>query len=237
MPTQIPLQVSLRDGATFASFFGQGNPQAVHALREMSALHGERFLYLWGAPGVGKTHLLQAVCHEGAEKRHAVAYLPLRKSAAIATGYLEGLERLDLVCIDDVQAIAGGADWEQALFHFHNNLREQHGRLIVAANVAPAGLNLSLPDLRSRLSWGPVFQIRALDDAAKIGALQLRARIRGFELPDEVAGYLIRRCPRDMPALFNLLERLDHASLAAKRKLTIPFVRERIAELDLPCDT
>jgi DnaA family protein len=88
---------------------------------------------------------------------------------------------------------------------------------------------LGLPDLVSRLGWGPVFQLSALTDIEKRGALQLRAHRRGLEMGDEVADYLLKRCPRDMDSLFNLLNRLDHASLAAQRRLTIPFVRQLLA--------
>ncbi len=100
---------------------------------------------------------------------------------------------------------------------------------MVSARCAPAALNLGLPDLVSRLGWGPVFQLQPLDDEGKRAALQLRARQRGMELPDEVAVYLLRRSPRDMDSLFELLQRLDVASLAAQRRLTIPFVRALIA--------
>jgi len=142
---------------------------------------------------------------------------------------LEGLEQQAVVTVDDVHAIAGQAAWEEALFHLFNRLREAGNRLVVSARGAPAALNLQLPDLVSRLGWGPVFQLQPLDDDGKRAALQLRARQRGMELPDEVAWYLLRRSPRDMDSLFELLQRLDVASLAAQRRLTIPFVRGLIA--------
>jgi DnaA family protein len=144
----------------------------------------------------------------------------------LAPELLEGLEQQALIAIDDVQAIAGMPQWEEALFHLYNRVRDYGHRLVVSATVAPAGLTLTLPDLISRLGWGPVFQLATLSDADKRAALQMRARRRGLELGNEVAEYLLRRCPRDMDSLFSLLNQLDRASLVAQRRLTIPFVRE-----------
>ena len=134
-------------------------------------------------------------------------------------------ENYDLVCLDDVDALAGERRWEEALFHLYNRIRERGACLVVSCASAPARLQLSLPDLGSRLSWGLVYQLRALDDDQRLLALQLRARQRGCDMPDETGRYLLRRLPRDMPALFDLLDRLDDASLVAQRKLTVPFVK------------
>ena len=153
-------------------------------------------------------------------------YLPLQELLTLAPELLEGLEQQALIAIDDVQAIAGMPQWEEALFHLYNRVRDCGHRLVVSATVAPAGLTLTLPDLTSRLGWGPVFQLAALSDTDKRAALQMRARRRGLELGNEVPEYLLRRCPRDMDSLFSLLNQLDRASLVAQRRLTIPFVRE-----------
>lgn len=229
MIAQLPLGIGLREAATFANFVPGANAAVLHALAQAT----EPCLYLWGGAGSGRTHLLQAACHAEAEcaDRHATGttvYLPLGMHQEFAPSVLDGLEDLSLVCLDDVQAIAGAPAWETALFHLYNRLRETGTRLLVAGRAAPAGLGLRLPDLISRLNWGPVFQLHALEDEDKILALQLRARARGFELPEDVARYLLRRLPRDMHSLFDMLDELDTASLAAQRRLTIPFVRERL---------
>jgi DnaA family protein len=139
---------------------------------------------------------------------------------------LEGLEALSLVCIDDVDTIAGDAAWEAALFHLFNRVRERGARIVIAGSASPRALGLGLPDLATRLAWGLVFQLHPLGDEEKAQALQLRARGRGMEMPEAVARYLLQHHARDMAALFALLERLDRASLAAQRRLTVPFVRE-----------
>ncbi len=222
---QLTLGIRLRDSARFESFLPGPNSELLASLRALAGGDAEGPLYCWGARGCGRTHLLQAACqHAGALDRTSV-YLPLAEHAALDVAVLEGLEAMQLVCLDDVHAVAGEPAWEEALFHLFNRIRERGGRLAVSAGAAPAGLRLQLADLRSRLEWGLVYAIAPLDDDQRLAALQLRARRRGFELPDDTGRYLMRRVPRDMPALFALLDRLDEASLAAQRRLTVPFVK------------
>src|SRR5690606_29473922 len=135
---------------------------------------------------------------------------------------------LPLVALDHLQAVAGQPDWEEALFHLFNRIRDRQSHLLIAADQAPAHTAVRLPDLLSRLSWGVVYQVQELDDNDKILALMLRARKRGLNLSDDVARFMLSRGPRDMQGLCDLLDRLDAASLAAQRKLTIPFVKAEL---------
>jgi DnaA-homolog protein len=233
MPQQLSLSVNLNDDATFENFYAPAqthNAMVVQGLREQVAGRGEAFIYLWGAPGCGLTHLLQAACHQAQEMGMSVQYLPLRDLVGYAPEELFiGLEELDLICLDCLPTIAGRADWELAIFNLYNRLRERGRRLLVAAEHNPRELAISLEDLRSRLQWGITYQVHNLSDDEKQQALQLRARARGLELNDEVAQYIIQRLPRDTNELFWQLQRLDHASLAEQRKLTIPFVKKVLA--------
>ena len=229
--TQLTLAVALRDGASFTNYIAGPNLEALQAVRDFGD-RGEKFIYLWGASGTGKTHLLHAACQRITAEGATPAYLPLAQAQEMSPELLEGMEHLALVCVDDIHAIAGQAVWEAALFNLYNRLRETNTRLIVTANAPPAELGLSLPDLRSRLASGLVLQLQGLDDERKLAALQLRAQGRGIDLPEEVGRFLLRRYPRDMAELFKLLQRLDDASLTTQRKLTIPFVRELIAEIN-----
>jgi DnaA family protein len=233
MPQQLSLSVNLNDDATFENFYAPAqthNAMVVQGLREQVEGRGEAFIYLWGAPGCGLTHLLQAACHQAQEMGMSVQYLPLRDLVGYAPEELFiGLEELDLICLDCLPTIAGRADWELAIFNLYNRLRERSRRLLVAAEHNPRELAISLEDLRSRLQWGITYQVHNLSDAEKQQALQLRARARGLELNDEVAQYIIQRLPRDTNELFWQLQRLDHASLAEQRKLTIPFVKKVLA--------
>lgn len=236
---QIPLRFGWRDGLSFNNYFvsdsvgasfgdgTEGNAEAVHHVQRAAAgeVGAEQFLFLWGSSSVGKSHLLQAACQYAAENQCAVAYLPMAELIDLSAEIFDGLEQMSMVCLDDAQLIAGKPEWEEALFHFYNRVRDAGGSLLVTANAAPSALKVGLPDLQSRLSWGPVLRLNELDDADKVSALQLRAKGRGFELPDEVAQFLMRRTARDMASLFVLLDKLDEASLAQQRKLTIPFVR------------
>ena len=218
MIQQLPLAVRLNDSATFDNFFAAGNENAVHDLRTTA----HPFIYLWGVSGTGKTHLLQAACHA---KGSGSVYLPLGDEGVVPE-MLEGMEQLPLLCLDNVDAIAGDIAWETALFHLYNRLRDLNHQLIVAASMSPTALPLQLADLKSRFSWGISYQLLELSDTNKVLAMQERAQRRGMHLPTEVAEYLLKRFPRDMISLFELIERLDEGSLVAQRKITIPFVRE-----------
>ncbi len=219
---QLPLGIRLDDSATYANFIAEKNS----ALLTLLQSDIEPLVYIWGNAGCGKSHLLQAVCHAVAQADKRVMYLPLGAAELLSPAILEGIEDTAVVCIDDLHAIAGDSYWEEALFHFYNRLRERGGHLRVTANVSPTALPIQLADLASRLQWGVTFQLQSLDDNDKRQALQVRAQQRGFELPDEVANYLMKRLPRDMHTLFDLLNKLDVASLQAQRRLTIPFVKQ-----------
>ncbi len=187
----------------------------------------EQVVYLWGEPGSGVTHLLQSACQVAEASGRSFQYLPLgdlidNDPEAI----VEGLECLDLVCIDDLQQIEGRADWQTALFHLYNRLRDSGKQLLLGARLSPRGLPLALADLKSRLQWGLTFQLHPLSDSDKVAALVRRSKLRGFDLPEDVALYILHRAPRNTRALFTLLEQLDRASLQAQRKITIPFVKQ-----------
>jgi DnaA family protein len=221
---QIPLRIGLRDSATFDNFLPGENRQALATLRRGD----EPFVYLWGGEGSGKSHLLQAACHQVSQGGGQALYLSLRDQAQLAPPMLEGLEQMALLALDDLEHIAAHSGWETALFHLYNRCRDSGCRLVAAASQTPANLGVALPDLVSRLSWGPVFQLHVLSDDDKAEALRRRAALRGMSLTAEVADYLLRHAPRGMGGLFELLERLDEASLAEQRQLTIPFVRKFI---------
>jgi DnaA family protein len=221
---QLALGVGLRADAVFESFAPGLNAELIAALRGP----GSAPLWLWGSEGSGKTHLLQAVC---AAAGTAAAYFPLERSLALPPAALAGFENCRVLCLDDVDAIAGHPEWEQALFRLFNEAGELGTRLIFAAGAAPRGVAWSLEDWRSRAAACVVYQLRDLDDAGRIEALRLRAAQRGLHLPPETADYLLRRMPRDLPSLFKILDHLDEASLIAQRRLTVPFIRDALEKL------
>ncbi len=220
---QLPLGVHLSDHARFSNYLAGPNREIVAGLQALLQGQEPHLLYCSGAAGSGKSHLLQATCADAQSQGLNAWYLPLQEELAPAV--LEGMEQADLLCLDGLQTVAGLPDWEEALFHLYNRVREQGTRLVVAGRGRPEELGLQLPDLVSRLYWGLLYRVQELEDRDRMAALQLRARCRGLELPAETGEYLLRRCPRDLPVLFALLDHLDVASLVAQRRLTIPFVK------------
>jgi len=230
-PIQLPLGIRLRDDATFANFYPGANAAAlgyVERLCDADAGWAESLIYLWGAFGAGRSHLLQAACLRFEQKRELAVYLPLADVAQHGIQLLDNLEQCELVCLDDLDAVVGDPVWEEGLFHLFNRLRDAGRRLLISASASPRELGVHLPDLQSRLSLALVFQMRGLSDEDKLRALQLRASRRGLHLNEEVARFILTRGSRSMNDLFDLLEELDKASLQAQRRLTIPFLKETL---------
>lgn len=222
---QLPLLVQLRDDATLDNFLTTDSSAAlVAAVRSVSEGRGESVVFIHGNRGSGKSHLLQGACHLAGDN---ALYLPLRELSVYPPDeVLAGVETLGLVALDDLEVVLGQQAWEHALFGLYNRAREWGCRLLIAAAGAPRALEVELADLSSRLSWAVVYQLASGSDEQKRAILQFRAARRGLNLGDEVASYIVTRAPRDLAQLLELLDRLDRASLARKRALSIPFVKQ-----------
>jgi len=225
---QIPLPLVLSKHNRFETFVKGENQALVAQLQSLGSADEPEILWVWGSSGSGKSHLLQATCAASAARR--VMYLPLRSAQKAGAEVLQGLETLDMLALDDVDAVSGDADWEQALFDLYNRVQIERGLLIFAARQSPAGTRFSLPDLSSRAGGALVYHLRSLDDDQSLMALQGHAAARGLDLPDATARYLLARVRRDMSGVCQWLDDLDTASLVAKRKLTIPFIRAALTE-------
>jgi DnaA family protein len=221
---QLPLGVRLRAASTFASFAPGPNRALVAALEARATSRAAAPLWLHAAAGAGRTHLLQATCARAGAHGRRAGYVPLAEPWPSAE-ILAGLESLDVLCLDDLDRVAGDPGWERALFALYNEMTERGGNLVVSANAPPAALPIALADLASRLAASVVFQLRPLDEAEQGQALVARARALGVELPEEALQYLQRRLPRDLGVLCDALDRLDSAALSRQRRLTVPFVR------------
>lgn len=229
--SQLPLDLRLRESSRFATFEPEasGLAAATVQLQATDGAAGERQLFLHGAAGSGKTHLLQAACHAAHEAGRSCVYLPLAELASEdPPDVLEGLDGIELLALDDLQAVSGREDWERALFGLINRVRDRTGRLLLAARSAPEALGCRLPDLVSRFVWGPVFRLDLPGDRSIKTILRMRAAERGLRLEESVADYLLRHESRDLESLLRLLDRLDLAALAEQRALTIPFIREQL---------
>jgi DnaA-homolog protein len=223
MLEQLTLGIRLHDTANFDSFFAGNNDEVICSLKKMIEIPIWNYIYIYGNCNVGKSHLLQACCHYASCQQFMPFYLPL--SSKFPPSILENLDNFSLVCIDNIETIAGSPNWEEALFHFYNRSTQKNTRIIIAGDHVPSQLSFTLPALVSRLSSGIIYMIKPLDDKQKLAALQLRATMRGLVLNEEVGQYLLNHYPRDMSALFGLLDILDQASLEARHRLTVPFVK------------
>ena len=226
MTEQQALPFALGERGTFRHFVAGRNGELVERLRRMPRASGNAFdcVWLFGDPGTGKTHLLQAVCNEQVN----AAYIPAREIATEGDG-IEAYGKFDTVTVDDVPEWIGTAASEQSLMGLYNALRVRHAHMVLTAHCSPRDLAFALPDLGSRLRAAACYRLAPLDDRDKLRLLSGVARERGFELPDEVAQFLLARTSRDQRELLGVLGRLDEASLAQGRRLTIPFVKQTLS--------
>ena len=230
MGTQLSLQFEFQTNLTFASFFPGNNAEIVNHLLGVAGEGTEQQIYLWGENGSGKSHLLQACCQHAKAEGKDPFFLAFDLNDLPPTKILEGVENIELVCFDDIQNIAGHADWERTLFAFYNSHRQHNHKLLLAADCPPKYLSFELPDLKTRMAWGLTLKIQPLHDDQIIKALTFKARYLGFDLPPKVGQFLLSHYVKDLPSLWLLLEKIDRATLAAQRKLTIPFLKKILSE-------
>lgn len=229
-PLQLSLPVHLPDDETFNSYYpAAGNDELIQSLQACAEGRAEGAVFIWGPEKSGRTHLMHAACAHANELSRSSFYIPLGIHASISPALLEGLEKIDLVCIDDVNAIAGHPVWEEAIFDLYNRISEQKTcSLVLSASVSPSETGFALPDLISRMQWGLNYQLQPMADDEKLAALQRRAAMRGLQLSEDVGRFLLNRLARDLRTLFDVLDRLDKASMVHQRKLTIPFIKEML---------
>jgi DnaA-homolog protein len=227
---QLTLNLILQDYVGWENFYPGSNQKQVQLLQSWNKDTRNQFVYFWGAPGTGRSHLAIATCREMGKLGLPIVYLPLRDQKNLSPKILENLEHVFLLCLDDLDMVLGKHGWEEALFDCFNRLLEAGGNLLITANSSPRGLNFILPDLKSRLTSCLIFKLRPLTHEQKIKALHLRAKQRGLKLPNQTSQFLLNHYQRDLKILFTLLEKLSQAALQMKRPLTIPFVKEILGE-------
>ncbi len=229
---QLALSVQLPDDETFESFRSEVNQGVISQLahfveqKELKEVNQPKSFYLFGLSGVGKSHLLHASSAYAAQLGKTSVCLSCAELKKLPVDVLEGLEQIDLICLDDVHLIANNKLWQQAIFDLYNRVIEQNNCLLISGEQSASQLGLSLPDLVSRLTWGLTEQVKPLDDVEKVLVLQYRASQRGLMLSDDAAKFLLNRLSREMAYLLNSLDTLDKASIREQRKITIPFIKE-----------
>ena len=214
---QLALDIAQPPAPTLDNLVPGRNAELVVALyAAANGANSERFIYLWGAPGSGRTHLLRAAV----DAARALG----RQSMMFESGAPEFAAPDDaLSAVDDVHLLTPQA--QIALFNLHNRIKAGSGTLLASGNAAPAQLALRA-DLMTRLGAGLVYHVHGLNEEEKVAALRRHAQARGFELSAEVVGYLLRHVQRDLPSLLALLDALDRYALANRRAITLPLLRE-----------
>lgn len=230
---QLALPFPLAPHASFATFVA-ANASPVLAQARLAATGRSAPVWLWGGAGSGRTHLLQAACRAADEAGLRSMYLPLGHPDLDEPQLLRELEEMDFLALDDVHAVIGAHDWERALFRVLESAQTGVPALLLAASLPPVNAAWHLPDLGSRASAAVVFRLDQLNDEERLQALSLHAAHRGLALPESAGRYLLERVGRDMATLCGWLERLDRASLAAQRRLTVPFIRSLLVDQGEP---
>lgn len=232
MAEQLPVRFEFLGNQTFDDYYPGNNREILAQLKKTVAGTGEQFIFLWGNTGHGKSHLLHACCHEASQQGFSSFYLDLSDPALTNPELFSGLEDVEIVCFDNIDALAGREHWELAFFNFFNQHRDRNHRLIISSSCAPNTLAFVLPDLKTRINWGLSLKIQALDDNDKIAALTHKAQRMGFDIALPTARFLLTHYDRSLSSLWPMLDKLDWASLAAKRKLTIPFLKQILERTD-----
>jgi DnaA-homolog protein len=211
---QLALKFRLDDHTRLDDYVGAAGSKLVH-------LSG--FIFLSGSTGSGKSHLLQGICHRAVSEGLSTLYLPAL--SILEPGVLEGLEQVDLICLDDIDEVLDLADWQRALFHLINAVKDGGNTLIAGSTNPVSALKLELGDLDSRIKGAYLLSTDQLDDEQKLEVIGRKARRRGFDMSQEVCRFILGRSRRDMHHLARLVDQLDEETLRRQKKVTIPFVK------------
>lgn len=228
MPKQLPLQFEFQSTQNFSAFYSGSNEEIVTNLQQIFITQ-EQQIFLWGAASSGKSHLLQATCQNANDSNKTSFYFSLDAKTLPPPTILDGLDNIDLVCFDNIDQIIENTEWEQAFFNFFNLHRDNNKHLVLSASCPPRYIGLQLPDLKTRMSWGLTLKLNPLSDEQRLHALIYKANVLGFEIPTHVGKFLMTHYTSDLPSIWKLLNRIEIATLAAQRKITIPFLKQIMA--------
>ncbi len=233
MSGQFPIHFQFAGEDNFDHYYSGVNREVVENLRACASGRGEQLIFLWGEAGLGKSHLLRACCQSADQNGERAFYLSLSEYASHGPVILDEMALLPLLCIDDINCVIGNNDWERGLFNLFNDSRAAGNRLIISADQPPAALAVRLADLKTRLGWGLILQLQPFNDEEKLAALIQYADNLGYELTPKVGRFLLNHHVRDLPTLWSILDQLERATLAAQRKLTIPFLKAFLSSVQV----
>lgn len=222
---QLPLDIQLRIDAKFDNFVVGRNQLLLKFLHDLAQAPSPKMVLWHASKGSGCTHLAHALTAKAAEQKQRAVYLPLLWPN-LHPDHLDGLEFCDLVVLDDVDCVSDNHDWCVALFRLYNAIKDRGGALALSAHAPAAEIKCALADWKTRLSSTTVFAIQELNDDEKAALLMRRASELGLQLGNDSATFLLNRQSRSLPELLAALEKLDAASLAEQRRLTLPFIKQ-----------
>lgn len=226
MSEQYPLQFEFRANQTFDDFYAGANQPIIEDLKRCVLGQGEQQIFIWAKSGQGKSHLLQSCCHYAQGYEQSSFYFDLARFRRHTPAIFLDLDDYDVVCIDNVDWIIGQIKWEHALSAFMQRHYERGHRLILSATNLPNHIMLKTSDVKASLSWGLMVQLKTLVNTNTVDALIFRADAMGLEISPQVGRFLMIQHKNEIEALWHLLAKLDRATLAAKRRLTIPFLKQ-----------
>lgn len=242
---QLVLSLDLQEQSLFSNYVPGVNGLLLDQLQLFSRQASEAMLYLWGGEACGKTHLLHATCHAAHDAGVRSVYIDLARHVGGSLAVLDGIENVELLALDNLDAIAhgGGASeftqkiWQETLYELFYAIRLQGGRILVAANASPLGLDIGLPDLRTRLGWGPSWHVQPLTDEDRRSFLRQRAMHKGMHLEDDALQWILQHQGRDASTLNQAIELLASCSMQQQKKPTLTFVRSALGALSAPAET
>jgi DnaA family protein len=226
MPEQYPLHFEFLANQAFTDFFAGENQSIIENLKQCVLGNSEQNIFLQGKSGQGKSHLLQACCHYAQQQHKQSFYFDLSRHSRHQPAILAGIDEYDVVCLDNVDSIVGNKKWEHALYELMKCHYEKGHQLIISSSYLPNHMELITTDLKAYLNWGLILQLKTLVDTNNINALIFKADSMGFEISPQVGRFLVIQHPTELHELWRLLDKIDRASLAAKRKLTVPFLKQ-----------
>jgi DnaA family protein len=226
MPEQFPLHFEFLANQTFNDFFAGDNQPIIENLQQCVLGNGEQKIFIRGKSGQGKSHLLQACCHYAQQHEKLSFYFDLSRYSRHQPAILNGIDEYDVVCLDNVDSIVGHKKWEHALYELMKCHYEKGHQLIISSSFLPNHMDIKTQGLKDHLNWGLILQLKTLVDTNNIDALIFKADAMGFEISPQVGRFLVIQHQAELHELWRLLEEIDRASLAAKRKLTVPFLKQ-----------
>ncbi|MBH1645094.1 DnaA regulatory inactivator Hda [Stenotrophomonas maltophilia] len=226
---QLPLALHYPRDQRLETFIGAPDG-ALAQLRAIAVGASHDWVYLEGAAGTGKPHQALAMCSSAAQAGRLPTYVPLASAAGRVRAALDGLAARELVALDGLDEVAGNRDDEIALFDFHTRARAAGVPVLYTAQKAPEALGLGLPDLRSRLGQCVRVLLQPLDEAGRAAGLRERALRRGLAIDEASIEWRLSHTGRELGGLITLRDWLDRESLAAKRRITVPFLRQVLEE-------